>query len=963
MGLTTLIQRFQAGRDQRPLSDVGKVSSSFNARSKQPLLKALKPFASFKGTFKQAFKSSKAQCHSFSVVTDPQPHEDEDRSSLNQKHPLNDVGCVKYIDTFVVKYVDTFVVADLPPTPAASPKLSTGEGAVQDLLKTSTHAAKNTKPEGSPSILCTEVSKAVGDGQRSNIIRETAGRGSETPLALYIGLLPSHKRSKSWDHSIPKTTLQRTRSQTSLARYINPYPAKPSTIISRRSSISHQSHSDVRDTLPSLTGPVQADLENGMLKLYKRTACIELALSQQSLDRKCFSGSIPSSECSAFERHDILTIRAESSGTDATCPSSDSIFPEDNSHLKNAELVTLGGTQVDNADTDEITALNAQVASLQSEKVAIQQKCDEDIAFKDEQMQTVVSMCQRLSAEKDELKAQVKQPATSPPVRSPVQQATTSELAKLRKVVKVQDEAIAFKDEQMRNVVSKCQTLSAEKDELKIQNGELSDARRTIDRISGQLKKSEATEQQQTSQLYKAFALNQDLGAKLAAATNANKQLEGEVEKLRQLKVQVTGEFIDAKSECERTYLQNRILTQALALDPAKAAVFHNTNENLKKEIADQEERRIQAEELNIQLQKRHEKERVESKAEITALTEKNKTLNLAIGDLQSSKRALLFAIDDYLIRVPGRDIADSIKVAVKSFRSAAKHDQAIDRRLNEIIGIQSGAVTKAKGLEIHCHQLETAAKDHEIKYMDLEADFRGKSSKVDAMEMEAECKASEHQKALTKKDDEISKAKKAATHAENLLELLKDSQADVCTTWFFKRAKKEVTKAKDDLKHAEKRIEGLEQDLHAKIHFEKMDKGSRDDRNWKAATEPDAPALRNEIAQLKEKLEDFEKGLCIPDVVPLQEHLRRLDEVRQQTTAQLQNESRQQLEATINAQLVTQFGNQFVIPLQDLCSHLWNRNLSFENYLKQIGIDEDSINTSERGTLLHMLHDLSVIQ
>ena len=699
-----------------------------------------------------------------------------------------------------------------------------------------------------------------------------------------------------------------------------------------------------------------------MLKLYKRTACIELALSQQSLDRKCFSGSITSSEDSAFERDDVLTIRAESSGTDATYQSSDGSCPDDNRHLNTAKLVTLGGIQVGSVAADEITALKAQVASLQSEKIAIQQKCDEDIAFKDEQMQTVISMCQGLSAENDELKAQVKQPAPSPPVRSPVQQATTSELAKLRKLVKVQDEAIAFKDEQMRNVVSKCQTLSAEKDELKVQNGELSDARRTIDRISGQLKISEATKQQQNAQLYNAFALNQDLGAKLANANKTNKQLEGEVEKLRQLKLQITGEFVDAKSECERTYLQNRILTEALALDPAKAAVFHNTNESLKKEIADQEERRIQAEESNIQLEKQHEKERVESKAEITALTEKNKTLNLAIGDLQSSKRALLFAIDDYLIKVPGRDIADSIKVAVKSFRSAAKHDQAIDRRLNEIIGTQSGAVTKAKGLEIHCHQLETAAEDQEIKYMDLEADFMGKSSKVDALEMEAECKANEHQKALKKKDDEISKAKKAATHAENLLELLKDSRADVCTTWFFKRAKKEVTKAKDDLKHAEKRIEGLQQDLHAKIHFEKMDKGSRDEKDWKAATGTDAPALRNEIAHLKRKLEDFEKGLCTPDVVPFQEHLRRLDEVKALTTARLQSESRQRLEATINAQLVTQFGNQFVVPLQDLCRYLWNRNLSFEEYLKQIGFDEDSIDTSERGTILHMLHEFSVL-
>lgn len=668
-----------------------------------------------------------------------------------------------------------------------------------------------------------------------------------------------------------------------------------------------------------------------MLKLYKRTACIELALSQQSLDRKCFSESITSSEGSAFERDDILTIRAESSGTDATYPSSDSSRPDDYGHLKTAELVALGGPQGDNVAADEIMALKDKVASLESDKVAIQQKFDEDIAFKDEQMQNVVSMCQALSAENDELKAQAKRQATSPPARSPVQQAPNSELVKLREVVKVQ-------------------------------NGELSDARRTIDRISEQLKISEATEQQHISQLYNAFALNQDLGVKLADATKSNKQLEGEVEKLKQLKLQITSEFVDAKSECERTYLQNRILTEAIEMDPAKAAIFHKANGHLKSEIADQEERRIQAEESNIQLQKQHDEERAKSKAEITALTEENKTLNVAIGDLQSSKLALLNAIDDYFIKVPGRNIADSLKAAVKSFRSAAMHDQAIDRRLNQILETLSRVETKAKGLEIHCHHLETAAKEQETKYIDLEADFRTKSSKVDAMEMEAECKESEHQKALTKKDDEISKAKKAAAHAERLLELFQYSNADVCTAWFFKRAQKEVTKAKEDLKHAEKRIEGFQQDLHAKIYHEKMDKGFRDDSEWKAATGTDSPALHKEIAELKQKLEDFEKGLCTPDVVPWKEHLRRVEEVEAQTTARLQNESRKQLEATVNAELVTQFANQFVIPLRDLCSHLWNRNLWFEGCLKQMGVEEDFINNSERNTLLYALHDFSVI-
>ena len=680
-----------------------------------------------------------------------------------------------------------------------------------------------------------------------------------------------------------------------------------------------------------MTGPVQADLENGMQKLQKRTACIELSLSQRSLDQKCFSETITSSEGSAFERADVLSIRTESSMTNTTYLSSDSSCPDDDGHPKTAELGTLGEIQGDNVADNEIKVLKAQVASLKSEKDAIRQKCDEDIAFKDEQMQNVVSICQALSAENEELKAQAKRPATSPPVRSPVQQAPSSELVKLREIVKHQ-------------------------------HSDLCNTHRTMHQLAEQLNISEATKQQQISQLYKAFTVEKDLGAKLTEATNNNKQLDAEVNKLKQLKSQVTGELVDSKSECERAYCQNRILKETIEMDPAKAAIFHKANEHLKNEIADQEERRIQAEERNIQLQKKMDKEQVQSKAEITALTEENKTLTVAVGDLQSSKRALLNSIDDYFIKVPGRNIADSLKAAVKSFRSAGNHDQAIDTRLNDIIATQSRAVKKTKGLEIHCHQLETAVKEQEIKYMDLEADFRGKSSKVDALEMEADCVKSEHSKALTKKDDELSKAKKAAAHAEHLLELFKNSNADTVTAWFFKRSQKEVTKAKDDLKHAEKRIENLQQDLYTKTQNEKWNKDLQSYNQWKGVAGNDDPTLLTEIADLKQKLADFEKGLCTPDVVPWADHLLRVEEVQAQTTARLQNESRAQLEATVNAELVAKFGEKYAHPLQELCGYLWNRNLGFEEWLKKMGVDENELNDNQRNTLMYALRELFVL-
>lgn len=668
-----------------------------------------------------------------------------------------------------------------------------------------------------------------------------------------------------------------------------------------------------------------------MLKLHQRTACIELASSQRSLDQKFSPGLATPSEGSAFENDEVLTTRNESSETVATYISRDDSCPDDDSHRKTAHQVTLrelpGGKTVNH----EITVLKAQLDALHSEKDGLQKKYDEDIAFKDEQMQKMVSMCQAFSAENDELKTQAKRPIPSPTVKKPIQQAPNSEVVKLREVVKVQ-------------------------------RSELSDAVQHIDYLQCELARSKATEQQQNIQLYNAFTENQNLTVKIAEAVNTNKKSEKEIHKLKQLKLQVTGELIDAQSECERLYFQNRILRFDLEKEPAKVAQFDRTIEHLKSELSDQEERRVQAEELNIQLQKEHDKDQVKSKAEITALTDENKVLTVAVNNLRWSKGALEKGINTYFIKFRGTNAASSLEAAVQSFRSAARHDQAIDTQLITIAEISSKAIQKAKGLEIHCNQLQTSAKEQDIKYMDLEADYLRKSSKVDALEMEAGFTKSDHEKALSKKDDEISKAKKEAAHSENLLNIFQYSQADLCTKWFFKRLQKEAAKAKDTLKHTETRVEALQQNLHAKIEHEKMDKDIRDYNEWQEVVDPGwSPAERNEIEELKQKVEDLENKLLTPDVVPWKEHLLRVEEVKDQTIARLQNESREQLEATVTQEVTLKFGEDFIKPLVELCYHLWVRILRLENNLVKLGADQDGLVDSERHTLLEASKEFAV--
>lgn len=701
-----------------------------------------------------------------------------------------------------------------------------------------------------------------------------------------------------------------------------------------------------------------------MLKLHKRNACIKLILSQRRLDRALSPDSATASEESNFEHDQVPSDYGGVSDATGTCPSSICLSSRESqdSELNDVkfepvEQKSIQSLEQDTATNDRIDALQARLALLESQKAEAEVRHEEEITSKDEQVQKIVSMYQALNAKHDELKAQVEHSATglSKPGAS---QTLNPELKGFR-------HAMGVKVEEVANAMSSIDHLQRELENAKHDKHDkealLFGAYHHIDGLTRQLATAQATEEEKDRMLLNAFNENRVADAKLVEAQKTVKDLEALAEKLKQLKIHSTSELVDMKSECERTLLQNMIMREAMEMNPTKAAEFDNTIGHLKNELAEADERRIEAEETNIELQKQMREDQTKSAAEKTALTKENAMLSLALTGMQSNKRNLEQAIDIYVTTIRGANMADSLEAAIKSYRSTLQLDRQIDTRLTKLVESHSDAVQTAKGLEIRCSQLETAAKDQDVKYADIESEYHRKSQEVDFMEMEVEAKKKDHENALTKKDADIATAKKEAAHFENLLDIFKHSNADTVTSWFFRRQEGEVEKTKTALKHSEGRLEALQQELRTKVGYEKLDKELRDWNECQARYDI-SPAARDEVEELKQKLEDLKSKLCAPDAIKWSDHLRRIEEVRAQTTAQLENESREQLEATVSREITLRFGLDYVKPMAELGSYLWARIWRLEQILVNGGYAVEDLDDNERHTLLRVSRDFEVL-
>ena len=756
-------------------------------------------------------------------------------------------------------------------------------------------------------------------------------------------------------------TLRRARSQVDLGKNGQQHVAEEPIVASRRSSISCPRHSGETNRILEVTNPLCIGLDHGLIKLHNRTTRIELAQWQRALD---LNYSAPSSalvkyhesvECHSVSPRSLSPNCDDTSSEHEDCEGESTgqaktkVVPE-----KTADTVCHGtATQ----DPRWISETQASALTLAEYQANVERQHKEEIAFKDEQIHHVVSMYQILLSKHEDLETETRQQAVIRSRAEPVTQASSPELMRLRVALDKERKQSMDTLQYLTDVQVELENANNAKHALDVLlysaygqidalNEQLSTANISggYSRINDLENRLKDTEEEQDRQLFNAFQENQALETKVLDGDKAKQQLKESVKKLTNLNLQVTSELIDMKSDCERNLVQNMMMRDAMATDPKKGAEYDKTVEHLKGELVEADDRAIKAEEQQIQLQKDLELYTVKSQAENTALGEENRILNLAVGDLRSSKDSVQKALNALIKTLSA---GSSIQSVIQTYHADLAQEKQHDTRLLNLLEMHSQAVQKAKVLELRCNSLDTTAVEQETKYNDLSHAHRAKCDALDILTMETDAKAQEHASALAAATTDLAAAKQQSATLATTLNNLQYSTADACTAWFLHRQETDLASTKTGLEEAEKRIVQLTQDLRTKTEFETMDKNLRDLAAYDAAHFPElAPAHRDEIEELKAKIEGYEQKLCTPDVLPWAEHLRRVEEVR----VEVDQQARETMQEEVNREVVIRFGKEYVLPLVELGEY-------FCEYLaRRLGPEESNADENRIGVRIQRL-------
>lgn len=432
---------------------------------------------------------------------------------------------------------------------------------------------------------------------------------------------------------------------------------------------------------------------------------------------------------------------------------------------------------------------------------------------------------------------------------------------------------------------------------------------------------------------------------------------------------------MDTNSELEKTHLQNSSFRQAMEQDPGKTADMDNALELLKGELGEVEERAIRAEEEHIQLQKRTDLECLKKDAETTALAAENGMLRTALDGELASKQMMRTTIGSCLEQIQSGIDQENLKTALEMYCSVVGQDDQLHTTIGQMKQIHSQAVQKNKDLQLRCIRLEASAQDTDFKISDLESALRGKSDKVDTLEIEADAKQRDFETSLTQRDQAVATAKNEADQCLNILTVLRNSCADACTSWWFKYQDMKVDEGMTALQTSESRVKDLESklattenqctQLYAQDYSEcsELLADARDEiqtlRNQVVLFEQSGGSIQyiqkladsqDEIKDLQKKLEESDCKYASKDYVKWSEHLSRVNEVRTQTKSQTESQIHQGIEAQVTQDITTRMGNDYVLPLRELGGHFWTRIGRLEQTVSAYGMN---VYDSEREGLL----------
>ncbi|KAL8796545.1 MAG: hypothetical protein Q9195_001219 [Heterodermia aff. obscurata] len=603
----------------------------------KPSPKPKESITSFHGIFRQAFLKSKAKKNCPTKATEQSAPDQVQPTLVQTSSSIDNSGCIKYSDTFVV--------ADVPPSIPLSSDTSTAKcdseaGSNASPLLFSNHTAATTISSPSGSAIDDDISerKAFPPGVAPYIIPGSNSKGLD-----------------QGSNSATSPTLRRARSQVDLGKNAQQHLIEEPAVASRRSSISYLCLNEETNRFPEVTDPLRSGLDQGLIKLHKRTASIELAQWQRTHDVKY---SLPKVEYpEPVERHGV-SPRSLSSDSE-------------------------GGSS---ANGDCHGGNTGQAYEAEAE-----QGLKETIAFKDEQMHNLLSMYQGLVSKHEDLEAKTKQQAIAQSRAVPLTPASRAELTQLRLALETERQETLRTSQYINQLQAE---LASTKNSHREQDILLFNAYARINGLTEQLTianasgghdkiadleqkllAAEDTVEQQEQQLFNAFQAQQ-------ALEGDKQQLKDSVKKLTNLHHQATNQLVDMKSECERNLVQNMLMRESMEADPSKSAAYDKTVEHLQGELAAGDERAVQAEEANIQLQKDMDATAAKSKAETTALSEENRLLNLALDDQRSSNASIQNALNGLLRTLHSTSATGSSNLAATIQTDLAQHDLRLSNLL-----------------------------------------------------------------------------------------------------------------------------------------------------------------------------------------------------------------------------------------------------------------------------------------
>ena len=526
---------------------------------------------------------------------------------------------------------------------------------------------------------------------------------------------------------------------------------------------------------------------------------------------------------------------------------------------------------------------------------------------------------------------------------------------RLNELKKTHELEMASKEEQVSTIMSMYQGLNIEHDKLKAQKpGSPASSGHSAKAVtsSGEIVILKSRLEQRDQDLAKALEAKQALQVELTNTRYVNDVAafefaeirvawEQEVTKNRELANKTNKDaavkLAEMKTLWEKECVTNMQARLALENDPSKTAEMDRTIDHLRKELMDSELVNNQHVAAFDELEKKFKREQDIAKAELAAAAAQNETLSDAAHEFCKRKRTFQQATDKLVDEHPSCENHRDLSKALNRYCDTVTYEKQLEAFIEKGTERLTETFCTIRRLEIQLKQHETEAEEQKTNCEILEVQSKDHANKVTRLEIDANHRAGELSKLAAEKD----------THIHQLQSQMKQIEAqvatgiDACTKWFLDTKDQEIANTRTELTAANQRIDQLRQDLHTKQIFEKLDGDHR--QGYVEDLEqypPRLAAAEKELQTLRNKLENYDLKYSAPNWIDFKTHELRVAEVRTQTRAQVADEVRAEVQVQVKTETEQRLLNYWMNPLAQLGSFLWARIRRLEQPLIDGGLN-----------------------